>query len=319
MSSPTDETSVRHNTGQSGKTGLLNAPLPLLDDAEGSCLPDSLPFTVDAHVHFFPDDLFAAVWQWFDQFGWPIRYRLTAPEIIEFLFGRGIDHIVALHYAHKPGIARQLNSYMAELSRSNPRVTALATVFPGEKGTSEILMEAFESGLKGVKLHSHVQCFDMHSEPMHEIYQLCSTHHQPLIMHVGREPKSPAYPCDPYLLCDAKRLEGVLRQHPGLKVCVPHLGADEFGAYRNLIEKYENLWLDTTMMLADYLPMGYVPDLTAMRSDRIMFGTDFPNLPYAWDREIKRLSALKLDDDVLEKILGGNAGEFYGIVGNEGS
>ena len=288
-----------------------------MGDAEGSCLSDSLPFTVDAHVHFFPDDLFAAVWQWFDRFGWPIRYRLTSPEIIEFLLGRGIDHIVALHYAHKPGIARQLNSYMAEVSRSNPRVTALATVFPGEECASEILVEAFESGLKGVKLHSHVQCFDMRSESMNEIYQLCSTHHQPLIMHVGREPKSPAYSCDPYVLCDAARLEGVLRQYPGLKVCVPHLGADEFDAYRQLIVKYENIWLDTTMMLADYLPMNYRPDLTVMRPDRIMFGTDFPNLPYAWDREIKRLSASGLADDVLEKVLGGNAREFYGIDADE--
>ena len=62
---------------------MLKAPLPLLNDPEGDHLPASLPFTVDAHVHFFPDHLFAAVCQWFDQFGWPIRYRLNSPEIIK--------------------------------------------------------------------------------------------------------------------------------------------------------------------------------------------------------------------------------------------
>ena len=50
-----------------------------------------------------------------------------------------------------------------------------------------------------------------------------------------------------------------------------------------------------------------------MRTDRIIFGTDFPNIPYAWDREIKRLLKMDLPCGFLEKILGGNAAEFYSI------
>ena len=295
------------------QSGLLKAPLPLLGDPEGEYLPASLPFTVDAHVHLFPDHLFSAVWQWFEQFGWPIRYRLTSPEIVNFLLSRGVNHIVALHYAHKPGVARDLNIYMAKLSQSHSAVTAMATVFPGESQAADILEDAFQSGLSGVKLHCHVQCFDMNSRQMNEIYEVCSRHQKPLIMHVGREPKSPAYACDPYVLCSADKLEKVLRDYPDLNICVPHLGADEFDAYRQMLQKYDNLWLDTTMTLADYLPMDYFPKLIEMRTDRIMFGTDFPNLPYAWDREIRRLIELKLPDTVQERILGANALEFYGV------
>ena len=296
------------------QSGLLKAPLPLLGDPEGEYLPAALPFTVDAHVHLFPDHLFSAVWQWFEQFGWPIRYRLTSPEIINFLLSRGVNHIVALHYAHKPGVARDLNSYMAKLSQSHSAVTAMATVFPGEKKAADILEDAFQSGLHGVKLHCHVQCFDMNSRQMNEIYEVCSGHQKPLIMHVGREPKSPAYACDPYVLCSADKLEKVLRDYPDLNICVPHLGADEFDAYRQMLLKYDNLWLDTTMTLADYLPMDYFPKLIEMRTDRIMFGTDFPNLPYAWDREIRRLIGLNLPDTALERILGKNAMKFYSII-----
>jgi len=296
------------------RSGLLKAPLPLLGDPEGEYLPASLPFTVDAHVHLFPDHLFSAVWQWFEQFGWPIRYRLTSPEIINFLVSRGVNHIVALHYAHIPGVARDLNIYMAKLSQSHSAVTAMATVFPGESQAADILEGAFQSGLSGVKLHCHVQCFDMNSRQMNEIYEVCSGHQKPLIMHVGREPKSPAYACDPYVLCSADKLEKVLRDYPDLNICVPHLGADEFDAYRRMLLKYDNLWLDTTMTLADYLPMDYFPKLIEMRTDRIMFGTDFPNLPYAWDREIRRLIGLNLPDTDLERILGKNAMEFYSII-----
>jgi len=295
------------------KKGLLKAPLPRINEPEGEYVPDSLSFVVDAHVHLFPDFLFTPVWQWFEKFGWPIRYQLSSEEIIEFLLSHGIGHIVALHYAHKAGLARELNAYMADLCRFHPQVTGMATVFPGETDTASILEQAFENGLSGVKLHCHVQCFDMNDRSMHEIYEACTVHSKPLIMHVGREPKSPAYPCDPYELCRADKLERVLNEYPQLKVCVPHLGADEFEPYRRMIEKYDNLWLDTTMMLAGYLPTDFFPDLTKFRNDRIMYGTDFPNLPYAWDREIKRLIRQNLSPGSLAKVLGQNALEFYGI------
>lgn len=50
------------------------------------------------------------------------------------------------------------------------------------------------------------------------------------------------------------KVERVLRDYPHLQLCIPHLGLDEFEAYAALFERYDNLWLDTTMMLADYVP-----------------------------------------------------------------
>ena len=297
--------------------GMLKRPFHALNDPEDDRVPESLPPIVDAHVHLFPEHIFSAVWNWFDRYGWPIRYRLTSQEIIQFLTSRGVNHIVALQYAHKPGLARELNNYMSGLCNSEPGVTGMATVFPGEKDAGYILQDAFEKGLSGVKLHCHVQCFNMHSKAMQEVYETCIKYSNPLIMHVGREPKSPAYPCDPYQLCSAKKLERVLKDYPELKLCVPHLGADEFIEYQQLIEKYDNLWLDTTMTLAEYLPMEYFPKLAEMRADRVMFGTDFPNLPYSWDRELRRLARLNLSDKILAKILGENAINFYAISRNK--
>jgi predicted TIM-barrel fold metal-dependent hydrolase len=309
----------QRNTGKNDSdtgaySGMLKAPLPKLDDLEGEKVPQNLPVVVDSHVHLFPAELFASVWQWFDKYGWPIRYKISASEVIEFLLSKGIAHIVALHYAHKPGVARALNVHMAELCNRYPQITAMATVFPGEEDAAAILEEAFAQGLSGVKLHAHVQCFEMESQAMHEIYRVCINNGKPLIMHVGREPKSPAYACDPYEICSADRVERVIRAYPDLKVCVPHLGADEFDAYRRMIEVYDNLWMDTTMALAEYLPGNWSPNLSAFRPNRIMYGSDFPNLPYAWDRELKQLSKLDLPEDLLTMILAKNAAEFYDIT-----
>ena len=65
--------------------------------------------------------------------------------------------------------------------------------------------------------------------------------------------------------------------------------------------------------MADYFPIDSTPDLSEWRSDRIIFGTDFPNLPYAWDREIKKIVSLNIPAATLARILGQNACEFYGI------
>ena len=292
---------------------MLNPQLPAINDPEGERAPESLPPIVDAHVHIFPDDLFPSIWEWFDRFAWPIRYKLRAPAVLEFLLSRGIAHIVALHYAHRPGVARRLNEYMSDLCGRSPHVTGTATVFPGEEEDTDILEEAFQLGLAGVKLHSHVQCFDMNGEAMHRVYEVCAAHDKPLVMHVGREPKSPEYDCDPHVLCSAAKLERVLADHPALKVCVPHLGADEFADYRRLLERYDNLWLDTAMVLTDYLPCKAPPRLSELRADRVMYGTDFPHLPFAWDRELRRLCELDLPEESLERILGENAMEFFSI------
>lgn len=295
--------------------GLLNTPLPALNDPEGAAVPEHLPPVIDAHVHLFPDPLFASIWQWFDRYGWPIRYRMAATEVLDFLLSRGIRHIIALHYAHKPGVARKLNLHMAGVCERYSGVTGMATVFPGEPDAEGILKEAFELGLDGVKLHCHVQCFEMESEGMHEIYRICVDHDKPLVMHVGREPKSPAYACDPYALCDALRVERVLKAYPELNICVPHLGADEFGAYKRMLDRYDTLWLDTTMTLAEYLPFDGELPLMKMRPDRIMYGTDFPNIPYAWDRELKKLCLLGLSEEHLDRILGKNAAALFRLEG----
>jgi predicted TIM-barrel fold metal-dependent hydrolase len=286
-------------------------PLPALDDEEGPRLPEGLPPVVDAHVHLFPDAVFEAVWRWFDQYGWPIRYKLHTPQVVAFLLSRGVSRVVALHYAHKPGMARFLNAYVAEVARTEPRVLGLATVLPGEEGAAEILAEAFAAGLKGVKLHCHVQCFAPDAPALHEVYAACARAGRPLVMHAGREPASPHYKCEVHALCSAERVERVLQAHPTLQLCVPHLGADELDAYEGLLERYDNLWLDTTMALAGYFPMPVPRRLLEVRPGRILYGTDFPNLPYAWDRELKQLLALKLGDEVEAAILGQNALQLF--------
>jgi hypothetical protein len=294
---------------------MLKSNMPLLDDEEGAKVPEGLPPVVDAHVHIFPQNIFSAIRNWFAENAWHVRYELASSQVFEFLLSHGITHIIAMQYAHKPGIARELNRYLIEKTKEyTNHVTGLATVFPGEDDAEEILQEAFDNGLRGLKLHAHVQCFDMNSHSMNSLYECCRINKKPVVMHVGREPASSALRCDPYELCSAEKLENILQDFPDLKICVPHLGFDETAAYRNLVAKYDNLWLDTTMVITDYFELEEHIDLGWYRSDRIMYGSDFPFIPYAWDRELKELNARDISCDFLEKISFKNAVDFFGLT-----
>jgi len=285
-------------------------PRPAIDDVEGAAVPAGVR-VFDAHVHLFPDRMFDAIWRWFDTHAWPIRYRLHAEQVVEFLLSRGVARFTALVYAHKPGVARWLNGFVAELARAHSQVVPLGTVMPGEDDAEQIVRDALDAGLRGIKLHCHVQKLAADDPRLDPVYATCASAGRPVVIHAGREPSSLAYGLDPRALCAAEQIGRVLERHPRLRLVVPHLGADEFEAYAALLERHDNLWLDTTMVIAGFFDEAPPRTLFPGRADRLLYGTDFPNVPYAWDRELKRVLSEVVDPAARDAILWKNAERLY--------
>lgn len=261
---------------------------------------------VDAHVHLFPPRVFAAIWRWFDQHAWKIQYRLQAEEVIAFLSARGIDRMVGLCYSHQPEMARALNRFMAELGRAHPQLIPLGTVLPGEADAAAIVDEAFGPlGLRGLKLHCHVQRVAPDDARLDVVWARAADAGRPVVIHAGREPSLAAYGVDTRALCSSAATRRVLARHPRLKLVVPHLGVDEMPEYVAMLDEFENLHLDTTM--AEYLGAPIDAAILEKYSNRILYGTDFPNLPYSWDRELDWLRAQTISSRARERILGANA------------
>ena len=284
----------------------------ILTEPEGARVPVGLR-VFDAHVHLFPEPVFRALWRWFETHAWPIRYRLMAEEVISFLESRGVERMTALVYSHRPGMATVLNRFVAELGRAHSAVVPLGTVLPGEPDAAAVVREALgKLALRGLKLHCHVQRMAPDDPRLDEVYRLASEAEKPVLIHAGREPTNAAYGLDTRALCGVDAVERVLQRFPKLKLIVPHLGADEFVEYGALLERYPNLWLDTTMMVGDYFPIGPPAGMLARHVDRLLYGTDFPNVPYAWDRELVRLAAMPFTPEQRERLFWGNAAELFG-------
>ena len=106
---------------------------------------------------------------------------------------------------------------------------------------------------------------------------------------------------------------------PRLTVIVAHMGAFESEAFLALLDAHPNLYVDTTMALAPAAGryVGADPDAIADAAlvryqDRILFGSDFPLVPYDYDEERRWAWERDLPDVVRRKIFHDNAARLLG-------
>ena len=267
---------------------------------------------VDAHVHLFPDRLANAIRAWFDTHAWDIQYRVGVDECVARLQGAGVDRMVTLPYVHKPGLSRALNDFTLEVARRHPSVVPCCTVLPGEEDDERILDEALAVS-HGVKIHCHVMRLAPDDPRMDVVWRASARHRKPIVIHCGREPASDRYGVDVRALSGAALLDKALSRHPDAIAIVPHLGVDEAPQFEALLSRYEHLYLDTAMVIGGYFPDQ--PDLDIIRRNpgRILYGTDFPNLPYDFTRELAVIRGLGLSAEDEARVLGGNAARLFGL------
>jgi predicted TIM-barrel fold metal-dependent hydrolase len=100
---------------------------------------------------------------------------------------------------------------------------------------------------------------------------------------------------------------------------VPHLGADEYVEMEAMLDEFPNLYLDTAMAIGGAFEgamrfRSASLDLLRRRPGRILYGSDFPNLPYEWTRELRVIEGLDLPPGAQAALLGGTAARLFGIA-----
>jgi predicted TIM-barrel fold metal-dependent hydrolase len=284
-------------------------------------IPDYLAGNItDMHTHFFPDRLFASIWEWFSRRNWDIRYQQTSSGLAQILRDKGVRRFVTYNYAHKAGLAADLNKWTADFARSEQGALPFATVFPDDEGNIEMLDSLFtDHGFLGIKLQPLVSDFYLCDERMMGIYRLLLERGKILAAHAGTAPVANEY-------VGADHFEPVMRELPELKVIVAHMGAYESDRFFDMARRYPNLYLDTSVnfidpsLVSDLVSKGRFPpmeiphefdrDVLIELSDRLLFGSDFPNIPYEYEDCITSILALGLGEEFNRKVFFENAEEL---------
>lgn len=97
------------------------------------------------------------------------------------------------------------------------------------------------------------------------------------------------------------------------------MGMPEYGEFLALARAHPEVRLDTTMAFTDFSE-GFAPFPAAERGrladlgDRILLGTDFPNIPYPYVHQLEALERLGLGDEWLRAVCYRNAEALFGPV-----
>ncbi|MGH3822789.1 MAG: amidohydrolase family protein [Pseudonocardiaceae bacterium] len=277
---------------------------PPIDDDDVAAWTAALALDglIDLHVHFLPEQVMAKVWAYFDQaaerFGipWPVRYRLAQQDRLAVLQALGVRVFAPLVYPHKPGMAEWLNSWVADFAAAVGPAVLTATLYP-EPGVAEYLARALAGGARCVKVHVQVGDFDPRDPLLDPVWGLLAEVGVPVVVHCGHGPLPGRY-------TGLDVFGAVLAAHPRLVAVLAHAGLPDYDEALRLVRRYPRVYLDTTMVGVPFteafapLPPDWPARLVDV-ADRVVLGTDFPNIPYDYATQLRAIAGWAVADDRL--------------------
>lgn len=278
-----------------------------------------LPGLVDVHTHFLPESVLRKVWQYFDMVGgadspynlgqaWPITYRYSEPERLATLRNFGVRTFTSMVYPHKPAMARWLNDWSAGFAAHTPDCLHTATFFP-EPDAAAYVPEAIEAGARIFKAHVQVGAYDPRDPLLDPVWDSLTQSGIPTVIHCGSGPA-------PGPFTGPEPITAVLERFPRLPLIIAHMGMPEYREFLSLAERFERVHLDTTMSFTDFVERltpfpadakGRLRDA----GDRILFGSDYPNIPYTYHHAVEAVVNLELGDEWLRGVLHDNARRLF--------
>ena len=277
---------------------------PPVSDADVPAWTSSLGLDglVDLHVHFLPERMLQKVWAYFDQavdhYGreWPIRYREAEDVRLATLRALGVTTFASLVYPHKPDMAAWLTSWALEWAAGVPEAVPTATLYP-EPTVEQYLGDALERGARAVKAHVQVGRYDPRDPLLDGAWGMIAEAGVPVIAHCGNGPIPGTY-------TGLDVFGEVLARHPALTVVLAHAGMPDYLGALELVDRYANVHLDTTMVGTAFtedfapLPADWARRLADV-ADRVALGTDFANIPYPYAEQLAAIAGWAAADDRL--------------------
>ncbi|HEY3752519.1 MAG TPA: amidohydrolase family protein [Pseudonocardiaceae bacterium] len=261
-----------------------------------------LPGIVDLHLHFLPESMLRKVWAYFDDaqanygMDWPVHYRLPEADRVAVLGKLGLRAFAPLVYAHKPGMAAWLTSWVTEFAAQVPNAVPTATVYP-EPEVTGYLEPALRAGARCVKAHVQVGGYDPNDPLLDPAWGMIADAGVPVVVHCGHGPKRGEH-------TGIEVFARVLDRHPRLVTVLAHAGMPQFEDAIALVQRHDTVYLDTTMVGVPFterfspVPADWPARLVDI-ADRVVLGTDFPNIPYEYAAQLRAVAGWAAADDRL--------------------
>jgi len=273
---------------------------------------------IDFHVHVTPPDIIAN-WEkyaekepYFSLLSHSKQNKFaTAEDVAAVLKGEGnfnFNRAVVFGFAFRDlGLCRYVNDYVIEKVKEYPqKLIGFISVSPRDKKAASEIERCRLNGLVGVgELFPAGQGFDPENESeTSAITGVCRELSLPLIVHAN-EPVGHSYPGKTDVTL--RQLETFVSNNQGLNIVLAHWGGGLvfYETMGEIKEKFRNVYYDTAATPFLYDEKIYRAAKALGLCEKILFGSDFPLLPYS--RYLDGLEKSGLSAEEKQLILGGNA------------
>jgi predicted TIM-barrel fold metal-dependent hydrolase len=209
---------------------------------------------------------------------------------------------------------RAFNRWLVDSVADVPQITPFVGVDPTAltpHENVEHLQEMAGRGAKGIKLHPVVQRFEPADPLMRPVYEACRDMDLTVLSHTGSAKGGERY-------AEPAGFAQVLRDLPGLRLLLAHLGGGRWQQTTDLAAAFPDLVFDLCEII-EWTGAPNAPTTEQLASmikeigpDRVMLGTDFPW--YDLDHTVDLVMDLPvLATEEKEAILGPNAVRILGL------
>lgn len=281
------------------------------------------PIVVDAVCNLFTPEIYASRPDWTRGFhsdqmkvAGAVLDGVSVGEHVELMDAAGIDR--ALLIAPKMGRAGLTDSWelapdvVAKVVEEHPdRFRGLAGVnpFEGNDGVLALRRAVSDLGFVGAHLYPHWFGLEPDDRLYYPYYAMCAELGVPIQMQVGR--------CQRYSrdrpmpnVGFPRTLDRIACDFPDLRVIGIHVGWPWTAEMISVADKHQNVYICIDAYAPRYLEAELVEYMATTGSHKVLFGTDWPVIPFR--RAVDELREHALPPHAERAVLGGNALELYG-------
>ena len=250
---------------------------------------------VDTHLHLSPQVSSDA--------------RIAAASLAADLAASDIARGIVLHLQSQPWGAEEFSEALA----SQPRLRGFVNLHPAQDDAAIALRRGVEQlGFIGLKLHPRLQRFALDDLATHRLVAQAGEIGIPVLID--------AFPDGDWLMqgFDCLAFARLAKACPDTRIIIAHFGGHHCIDFMMLAKRLPNVWFDLSYSLLYYADSPVVDNLLyccrSMKYERIFYGSDYPDRPVklSLTMSLDTFAAQKLDAEQSNKLLSGNAIEFFG-------
>ena len=242
----------------------------------------------------------------------------TEAEVISEFTAAGVEAcLVALDLESTVGTPPCGNEYVHGMWKRNEGriIQCWGTVDPfKDTAIAEAKHAVEELGLMGFHFHPIMQHFAVNEERFYPLFETINALKVPIMLDVGTTGMGAGMPGGMGAIirhAHPLSVDQLAADFPDLKIICAHPGWPWIDEMTAVALHKGNVYWEMSGWAPKYLPDGIKRDIKGRLKDKIMFGSDYPSMPY--ERLFREWDEIGYTVDILEKFYHRNAEEILGL------